>query len=110
MGFQRLVHLDHTVVHLSDKFRNVIVKVSILDAMSTPDYFTSVLTKYSMPGEQLIVFMDVNSTIMCNDTVQGKSTEESLRSVIFELLEHMPNEPWELKWQDYAPIKVEKTK
>jgi len=109
-GFTRHVHFKHTIVHSSSHYRNVLVKASILDAIQHPDYFTSIFNAFSEPGQTLIAYMDVNSTIVCVDTAQGKTVEATLRSLQFECIEATPREPFELLWEGHRPLRVEKPK
>merc|ERR1719446_1613024 len=77
----------HTAVLHSSEYNSVLVKANILDAIEDPDYFTRIIRAHSAPGEKIVVFMDVNSTIICNDSVQSKDLSASLLSTMFELME-----------------------
>jgi len=55
----------HTAVLHSSVYNSVLVKANILDAIEDPDYFTRIIRAHSAPGEKIVVFMDVNSTIIC---------------------------------------------
>lgn len=109
-GFRREHAARHTVIHHSTEFNNVLVKANILDAMEDPEYFANIIHKYSQKGEKIIVFMDVNSTIVCNDTVQGKDLAGTLLSTLFEFIELRPTTPFDLTWDSEEPIRVDKTK
>lgn len=109
-GFRRDHAARHTVIHHSTEFNNVLVKANILDAMEDPEYFAKLIDKYSSAGEKIIVYMDVNSTIVCNDTVQGKDLSGTLLSTMWELIELRPTSPFDLIWNDTAPVHVDKTK
>jgi len=98
----------HTIVHHSSQYSNVIVKANILDAMEDENYFLSIVRKYALPDEKVIVFMDVNSTIMCNDTGADKDMSATLLSVMFELIEVRPFAPLDFAWGDSEPSCVEK--
>mmetsp|Transcript_21526 Transcript_21526/g.64640 ORF Transcript_21526/g.64640 Transcript_21526/m.64640 type:complete len:447 (+) Transcript_21526:107-1447(+) len=108
-GFESDKLFEHTVVYHSSQYRNVLVKANILDAISQEDYFWGIIQRYSRPGEKLVVFMDVNSTIMCNDTSAGKDMAESLLSVMFELIEVRPQNSFEMGWGSLpAPVTVDR--
>mmetsp|Transcript_17793 Transcript_17793/g.38108 ORF Transcript_17793/g.38108 Transcript_17793/m.38108 type:complete len:431 (-) Transcript_17793:154-1446(-) len=100
----------HTVIHHSDIYKAVLVKANILDAMEDPEYFTSIVERYVSPGEQIIIYMDVNSTIVCNDTIQGKDLGGTLLSTMFEFIELRPNAPFVLSFDGHDPIRIEKSK
>lgn len=103
-GFVRDHWARHTVIHHSSLYRAVLVKANILDAISSEDYFRGIIGKYARPEEKLLVFMDVNSTIMCNDTSTGKDLHASLLSSMFELIEVSPFGSLELAWETNEPI------
>lgn len=109
-GFKRANEARHTVVHYSSEYQVVLVQANILDAMEDPCYFTSILSKYSVPGEKLLVFMDVNSTIVCVDTVTGKSMAEILLSTMFEFIELRPkgSSPFDMCWEGRENVHVDK--
>eukprot|EP00928_Gymnodinium_smaydae_P062638 TRINITY_DN46453_c0_g1_i1.p1 TRINITY_DN46453_c0_g1~~TRINITY_DN46453_c0_g1_i1.p1 ORF type:complete len:438 (+),score=77.77 TRINITY_DN46453_c0_g1_i1:116-1429(+) len=108
-GFAKEFVGKHTVVHHSSQYRNVIVKANILDALEDCNYFTNIVDTYVQPGEKVIVFVDVNSTIMCNDTSADKDLNANLLSVMFELIEFKPTGAVDLLWRDASPVKVQKT-
>lgn len=89
-GFSCSFAARHTVVHHSSEFCNVIVKANILDALEDDQYFIKIVKKFTQPREKVLVFMDVNSTIVCNDSSAGKDLRGSLLSVMFELIEVRP--------------------
>ncbi|CAE7250092.1 unnamed protein product [Symbiodinium necroappetens] len=100
----------HTIVQHSKLWRTVLVKANILDAMEDKEYFAKLIAKFSEPSDRLVVFMDVNATIVCNDTVQGKGLAATLLGTMFELMELRPNPPgFTLKWAGLNEIRVEKT-
>lgn len=108
-GFQRAYVGRHTVLHHSKDFRNVLVKANILDAIEDKDYFVNIIKSYALPDEKILVFMDVNSTIVCYDSAQGKDMDGSLMSSMFELIEARPREPIEFNWEGAkAPVKIDK--
>lgn len=109
-GFRKDRAGHHTVIHYSTEFRNVLVKANILDAINDPNYFDKIIKRYILPGEKIIVFMDVNSTIVCNDTVQSKDLASTLRSTMFEFVEFQPREPMDFKWKDLPETKIAKMK
>ncbi|CAE7669515.1 unnamed protein product [Symbiodinium pilosum] len=101
----------HTIVQHSKLWRAVLVKANILDAMEDKEYFASLIAKFAEPSDTLVVFMDVNATIACNDTVQGKDLAVTLLGTMFELMELRPKPPgFSLKWAGLNEIHVEKVK
>lgn len=112
-GFKRDYAAFHTVIHHSSEYRVVLVKANILDAMVCPDYFSDIVERYSTPDEKKLIFMDVNSTIVCNDTVQGKNLAETLTGTMFEFIEFRPYASFELHYECEWPlltVRVEKVK
>jgi len=107
-GFQ-LGHAGrHTAILHSTEWNSVLVKANILDAIEDPDYFTRIIRAYSAPGEKVVVFMDVNSTIICNDSVQSKDLSASLLSTMFELMELSPKAAFDFGWGSCPPVSVQK--
>jgi len=98
----------HTAILHSSEYNSVLVKANILDAIEDPDYFTRIIKKHSAPGEKIVVFMDVNSTIICNDSVQSKDLSASLLSTMFELMELCPKEAFDFGWGSCAAVRVQK--
>merc|ERR1711920_325456 len=98
----------HTAVLHSSEYNSVLVKANILDAIEDPDYFTRIVRAHSAPGEKIVVFMDVNSTIICNDSVQSKDLSASLLSTMFELMELSPKEAFDFGWGSCPPVSVQK--
>mmetsp|Transcript_126680 Transcript_126680/g.270253 ORF Transcript_126680/g.270253 Transcript_126680/m.270253 type:complete len:450 (+) Transcript_126680:44-1393(+) len=109
-GFRKSQSSRHTVIHHSTEFRNVLVKANILDALEDGDYFHNIIRQYAKPDEKILVFMDVNSTIMCNDTSANKDARESLMSLMFELIEVQPRRPFEISWDRFPPLRVDKVR
>lgn len=109
-GFRSSKAARHTVIHHSTSYRVVLVKANILDAMEDQDYFVSIIRRYALPNEKLIVYMDVNSTIVCNDTVQGKDLANTLLSTMLEFVELRPRAPFEFTFDSHQPVKIEKPK
>lgn len=107
-GFTRDYFARHTVIHHSTKYRNILVKANILDALEDTEYFCNIIFKYAKPGEKILVFMDVNSTIVCNDTSEGKDVSGSLLSSMFELIEATPRDAVDFIWDPYPPMRLEK--
>mmetsp|Transcript_9481 Transcript_9481/g.24584 ORF Transcript_9481/g.24584 Transcript_9481/m.24584 type:complete len:464 (+) Transcript_9481:160-1551(+) len=108
-GFVRERAGRHTVIQHSSEWRCVLVKANILDAYEDPSYFIKIIQRFSHPGEKLIVYMDVNSTIVCNDTVQGKDVGGTLLSTMFEFVEVGPPEALDLNWEGgYEPVRLTK--
>jgi hypothetical protein len=98
----------HTAVLHSSVYNSVLVKANILDAIEDPDYFTRIIQAHSAPGEKIVVFMDVNSTIICNDSVQSKDLSASLLSTMFELMELSPKEAFDFGWGCCAAVRVQR--
>lgn len=73
-GFVQERFARHTVVQHSKLWRAVLVKANILDAIEDQEYFARLITQFSDPSDRLVVFMDVNATIVCSDTVQGRTS------------------------------------
>jgi hypothetical protein len=63
-GFTRSLAAKHTMIYSSPIYRTVLVKANILDAMENTAYFSEVIRDYTAPGEKVLVYMDVNSTIV----------------------------------------------
>ena len=108
-GFVQERFARHTVVQHSSLWRVVLVKANILDAIEDQEYFASLISKFSAPSDRCVVFMDVNATIVCNDTVQGKGLAVTLLGTMFELLEFRPLSPVELQCGGLK-VRVEKMK
>jgi len=106
-GFKRDYAAGHTVIHYSTEFNNVLVKANILDAMQDKAYFTGLIGRYAKPGEKLIVYMDVNSTIVCHDTMTGKDVSAIVLSTMFEVIDIKPREPFEFVWEAFPSVVVD---
>lgn len=109
-GFVRERAARHTVIFHSEQYRVVLVKANILDAMEDNEYFASIVERFSKPGEKFCIYMDVNSTIVCNDTIQGKNLGSTLLSTMFEFIELRPHEPYTLSFDSHPAIRIEKPK
>ncbi|CAK0801128.1 unnamed protein product [Prorocentrum cordatum] len=107
-GFTRGRAGRHTSILHSTEYNSVLVKANILDAIEDKDYFHAIIEAYSKPGEKLIVYMDVNSTIVCNDSVQSKDLSASLLSTMFELMVLVPRSPFDFGWGSCPPVSVQK--
>jgi ABC-type uncharacterized transport system auxiliary subunit len=107
-GFQKSHAGRHTVVLHSSDYNSVLVKANILDAIEDRDYFTNIISQYSSLEEKVVVFMDVNSTIICNDSVQSKDLSASLLSTMFELMQINPKTAFDLTWGSCPPVNVQK--
>lgn len=89
----------------------MLVKANILDAISDHEYFEGIIRRFRKGGEKILIFMDVNSTIVCNDTVQSKDLASTLRGTMFEFIEfEAATKPWTLDWRGRPPLRLEKTK
>jgi len=98
----------HTVVHHSDAYGACLVQANILDAMANEDYFTSIINKYSKPGEKLIVYADVNGTLVWDDTVSGKTEAEVLMMTMFRFAEVRPRAEFHFAWEQRSTVRVSK--
>merc|ERR1712014_530270 len=98
----------HTLVLHSSEWNSVLVKANVLDAIEDQDYFTNIIKSHSNPGEKIVVFMDVNSTIVCNDSVQSKDLSASLLSTWVELMELSPKEAFDFGWGCCSAVRVQK--
>lgn len=110
-GFYAERFFKHTFVHASTEYRNVLVQANILDAMANLDYFQAIIGRYAQPGETLLVFADVNGTIVWDDTVSGKDMKAVLLATFFRFAEVRPrlsDGPIDLVWQDKPMVTVEK--
>mmetsp|Transcript_25062 Transcript_25062/g.70661 ORF Transcript_25062/g.70661 Transcript_25062/m.70661 type:complete len:447 (-) Transcript_25062:195-1535(-) len=106
-GFTRDYAGLHTVIHHSSKYRNILIKANILDAFEDADYFTKIIQRYAQPKEKILVYMDVNSTIMCNDTSAGKDVQGNLLSIMFELIEVRPSPvPFDFVWGTNTAVSI----
>lgn len=107
-GFQRAPAGRHSTILHSSQYNAVLVKANILDAIEDTDYFTKIVLDYSSPGEKIVVYMDVNATVMCADSVQSKDMSASLLSTMFELMELSPKAPFDFGWGSRPPVSVQK--
>mmetsp|Transcript_2360 Transcript_2360/g.7151 ORF Transcript_2360/g.7151 Transcript_2360/m.7151 type:complete len:437 (-) Transcript_2360:85-1395(-) len=98
----------HTLIHHSSEYRNVMVQVNIMDAMSNHEYFTSIIQRYSQAGEKLIVYMDVNGTILWDDTIMGLGPDEILLITMLGSLEIRPWAPFDFVWEDERTVRLER--
>lgn len=106
-GFKGELEFRHTCVHYSSEYQNVLIQANILDAMIHPRYFNDIIEKYSEPGERLILFFDVNGTILCDDTVASKGVSEILLSDLFRFAEVRPRGPTDFVWGPHPPFRLE---
>lgn len=109
-GFRKSMAGRHTVIYDSPEYNNILVKANILDAMEDQEYFSKIISRFAGADDQIIVYMDVNSTIVCNDSVQGKDISATLISTMMEFIELKPIEPFTFEWDTFEPIRVEKMK
>lgn len=86
-GFKVRSFAEHTMIHASDEYNTVLVKVNILDAMVTPDFFTDIIKEYCKPGEKVIAYVDINCTVVFSDVMTGKDKFSVLLSTMFEWIE-----------------------
>lgn len=99
-GFVRESAKRHTLIHHSPEYCNVMVQVNILDAMSDPQYFVDIIKRYAKEGEKLIVYMDVNGTILWDDSIMGLGPDEVILSAMFGCIEVRPKSAVDFEWED----------
>lgn len=104
-GFSRHKMFSHTVIHHSSNYNSVLVQVNILDVMTNPDFFMSIIKKYASPEESIVVHVDVYGTVIWDKMVDGATCyefglSEFLLCSMFRLLEVRPpsNETTSLRW------------
>jgi hypothetical protein len=107
-GFRQESTARYTVIHPSSEYSNVVIKANILDAMEFPSYFTDIIDTYSKSGEKIIVYMDVNSTILSADSISSKGMTSVLLGTLLEFMTLEPREVFVVEWEARAPVKVEK--
>jgi hypothetical protein len=107
-GFVKDSAATNTVVHYSSEYRNVLVQADILDAMEYDDYFDKIIKKYTKPGEKVIVFMDVNSTVISVDAITGKDMSYILLCTLLERIKFRPRGEQTFQWFGFDPIIVKK--
>jgi hypothetical protein len=108
-GFQRAAAACNTTVFHSTEFKNVLVQANILDAMEDEHYFTKIIDRYAQPDERLVVFIDVNSTIISVDSASGKDMSSVLLGTMFEFITVSPTETFTFEWDARPAVKFEKT-
>jgi len=109
-GFKNETLFKYTVVASSTEYNNVLVQANILDAMTHDDYFHSIITRYSKPGEKCIVFVDVNGTTVADDTITIKDVSQVLVATMFAFTDIRPREndiPLEFEWKGKPPISID---
>lgn len=101
-GFKHTTYAEHTMIHSSDPphYNVTLVKANILDAMEQKDYFVKIVEKYSRPGEKIIAYMDINSTIVFSDVMTGKNRHAVLLSTMFECINFNPTVAFEIQWDE----------
>lgn len=107
-GFARERAYQHTLIHHSSKYRNVLVQANILEAMSNDDYFTSIIERYARPDEKLIVYMDVNGTILWSDSIMGLGPNELVLEAMYGFAQVRPRRAFDFKWRDQPQVRLEK--
>merc|ERR1719150_1336337 len=76
--------------------------------MDNEGYFVDIVSRYARHGEKLIVFMDVNSTIISVDSVSGKDMSGILLGTMLEFITLKPRKTFSLEWDDRPAIQVDK--
>jgi len=110
-GFVRETVARNTVLHASHECKVILVKANILDAMEDQNYFVNIVERYIKPDDQALIYMDVNATIICSDTIQGKDFGVTLLATMFEFMEFRPHESFQLQWGEVPELlKVDKPK
>lgn len=110
-GFTAHSIFRYTTVHQSTDYNNVLVQANILDAMTNPDYFQTIISRFSKPDERLIIFVDVNGTTMAEDTITVKSMAMVLMAEFFNFVDICPRTagaPLEIAWPGKPAVSVEK--
>lgn len=106
-GFERSRLFENTIIHSSSIYRNTLVQANILDAVAHRDYFTSIITQYSEPGETIVVYTDVNATILMEDTLEGKGVSEVLLTTMFALADVYPATSLDIAWESQPPFTLQ---
>jgi len=110
-GFTAHSIFRYTTVHESTDYNNVLVQANILDAMTNPDYFQTIISRFSKPDERLTLFVDVNGTTMAEDTITVKSMAMVLMAEFFNFVDIRPRQgdaPLEIAWPGKPAVSVEK--
>lgn len=107
-GFVHETAFKHTLVSRSEAYTNVLVQANILDALSVGTYFSDIVSGYSEQSDTVIIHLDINSTILVEDSAAEKGKEGVLLSTMFSLTELVPKEPFTFAWEDRVPIEVSK--
>jgi len=106
-GFAHDCMFLHTAIHYSTTYRNVLVQANILDALRHAEYFKTIVKKFVQEGEKIVVFMDVNGTIVWDDTLAKQSSAETLLTTMFRLVRVVPRNPFELVWESQPVVHVQ---
>jgi hypothetical protein len=107
-GFCRDHFANNTVVHHSSEYNNVLVQANILDAMEDKEYFTKILEKYSKPGEKIVAYIDVNSTILSIDSISSKDMSTLVLGTMFEFITMTPWYEFEYEFDTQRAVHIEK--
>eukprot|EP00397_Hematodinium_sp_SG-2012_P000013 GEMP01000013.1.p1 GENE.GEMP01000013.1~~GEMP01000013.1.p1 ORF type:complete len:4104 (+),score=709.09 GEMP01000013.1:293-12604(+) len=97
-GFNQEKFAANTTIQYSRTLPIVLVKVCILDVLQDENYFTKIVNRFSKPAEQLIIHMDVNGTVVLGDIMNGKNTESTVLSALFEFTNIVALEDCEFNW------------
>merc|ERR1712232_1272556 len=83
---------------------------NILDALVNEHYFTSIIDKYRQEGEQILIYMDVNGTIMNKDSIMNIQPHQMLLDKLYDLVEARPNasSSFDFQWEDLPQLNVDK--
>jgi len=103
-----------TLVHHSTEYTNVLVQVNILDVMTKPDYFSSILKKFAKPNESLLIYLDVYGTVIFDKIVDGATCydfglSEILLCAMFRFVELRPppGGPVSFSWEAQPTVTLQ---
>ena len=85
------------------------MQANILDAVANRDYFTRIIQRYAHPDDKILLFSDINATILLEDTIQHKEAPGVLLSTMFALADVSPRETGKLVFEwDSREVSVSK--
>lgn len=109
-GFVRTSEYRHTSVYCSPDYRNVLVHANIMDAMGSSNYISDIIERYADPGGKIIVFMDVNGTILWSDGTMGLDPESLLLSTLCGFTEVKPRTILDFVWREQPTVRLDQTR
>lgn len=107
-GFSHELVSGNSLVAHSTQYKNVLVQVSILDAMEDEDYFVKIIEKFATRDEKVIVYMDCNATIVSMDSISNKGMSEVLLGTMFQMIFLEPEAAFNFAFDERAAVKVDK--